>query len=219
MLRGAIFDMDGVLVDNLEIHRQAFIATAHRYGVDVDVKLMNSMNGMGNDKFFAALFPADIIERVGVEKLADEKERLYREMYAPVLTPATGLIPFLERLKAARVKMAVGSSGCTANVDFILDGLGIRHFFIAIVNGDMVARTKPSPDIYLLALRGLGLSSDECLVFEDAVAGVQAAAAAGVKVVGLTTSLDKSTLDSTTNVVLAVDNFTRLTPAELSALL
>lgn len=219
MLRGAIFDMDGVLVDNLEAHRRAFAATAARYGVGFDPAKVMAMNGMGNDEFFRVLFPREVIDRVGLKEIADEKETLYREMYATELTPAPGLVQFLERLRAAGVRMAVGSSGCTANVDFVLDGLGIRRFFTAIVNGDMVARTKPAPDIYLLALERLGLSGGECLVLEDAVAGIEAAEAAGVKSVGIATSLDKATLESTPNVVLAVDDFTGLDPARLGTLL
>lgn len=216
MLRGAIFDMDGVLVDNMEIHVKAFSEMARRYGVEFDYDLMMSMNGMGNGEFFKVLFPSEIVRRVGIAQLSDEKEALYRELYAPLLTPTPGLVELLDALKAAGVKIAVGSSAMKKNVDFVLDGLGIRRYFDALVNSDMVTRTKPDPEIYLVALKLLGLRGDECLVFEDAVAGIQAASGAGIRTVGVATTLDKETLRATPGVVLAVDNFVGLNPSSLN---
>ena len=219
MLRGAIFDMDGVLVDNMKVHMKAFGEYARRHGVEVDTARAMSMNGQGNADFFGALFPREIIERVGVDTLAREKEALYREMYAPMLTPARGLVALLGEFRANGVRMAVGTSAITANLDFVLDGLGIRGYFDALVTSDMVTRTKPDPEIYLRALAGLGLQGGDCLVFEDAVAGIQAAQAAGIGSVALATSLDKTTLEHTPGVVLAIDDFTEINFAALQALL
>ena len=210
--------MDGVLVDNMMIHMEAFAAIARRYGAPVDIYTVLGMAGKGNDQIFREIFPADIVERVGTDALGAEKEAIYRDLYAPRLAPTPGLIALLDSLRARGVKLAVGSSAPIANVDFVFDGLGIRHYFDAVVNVDMVTRAKPDPEIYLLALSRLGLAASDCLVFEDAVAGIQAAQAAGIKTVALSTTIDGSILRSTPGVVLTIPDFTRLDLATLDRL-
>ncbi len=219
MFKGAIFDMDGVLVDNMKIHMEAFAEIARRYGVPVDTYEVLGMAGKGNDEIFRVIFPADVVERFGTKSLGDEKEALYREIYAPLLTPTTGLIAFLDELKSHGVKIAVGTSACHENMDFVFDGLGIRRYFDAIVNIDMVTRAKPDPEIYLLALHELGLTGGECIVFEDAIAGIRAATAAGIKTVALSTSIPAETLRNTPGVSLVVPDFTGLNFSALSTLL
>ena len=219
MLKGAIFDMDGVLVDNMMVHVEAFASLARRYGVEVDLDTVLGMGGRGASELFETLFPREVVERVGVETLSREKEALYREMYAPRLTPARGLVAFLEGLKSHGVRLAVGTSAPTANLYFTLDGLGIRHLFDALVDVDMVTRAKPDPEIYLRALSELGLPAGECLVFEDAIAGIQAARAAEIKVVALSTSVPAPTLERTPGVALTVGDFTGIDFAALNAFL
>ncbi len=219
MLKGVIFDMDGVLVDNMGIHMEAFAEIARRYGAATDTYTVLGMAGRGNDEIFRTIFPREIIERVGTDALGREKEALYREMYAPRLAAADGLVRLLDELKSRSVKIAVGSSAPTANLDFVFDGLDIRKYFDAVVNADMVTRCKPDPEIYLRALQELGLPADECLVFEDAIAGIEAAHAAGMKVVALSTSIPASTLDGTTGVALTIGDFTEVNYARLDALL
>ncbi len=219
MFKGAIFDMDGVLVDNMKIHTEAFAEIARRYGVPVDTYTVLGMAGKGNDEIFRLIFPADVVERFGTKSLGDEKEALYREMYAPLLAPAPGLIAILDELRSHDVKIAVGTSACHENMDFVFDGLGIRPYFDAIVNVDMVTRAKPDPEIYLVALHKLGLSGGECLVFEDAMAGIRAATAAGIKTVALSTSIPAETLRETPGVALVIPDFTGLSFEKLSTLL
>ena len=210
--------MDGVLVDNMKIHMEAFAAIARRYGAPVDIYTVLGMAGKGNDQIFREIFPAEVVERVGTDALGDEKEAIYRELYAPRLTPTPGLIAFLDSLRARGVRLAVGSSAPIANVDFVFDGLGIRHYFDAVVNVDMVRRAKPDPEIYLMAMSRLGLAADDCLVFEDAVAGIQAAHAAGIKVVALSTTIDESILAATPGVALTIPDFTGLDLDALDAI-
>lgn len=219
MFAGAIFDMDGVLVDNMGVHIEAFAAIARRYGVAFDPGALIAMAGKGNGEIFGELFPAELIERVGKTELADQKEALYREIYAPRLAPVPGLVPFLEDLLSHGVRIALGTSGCTANMDFVLDGLGIRRYFDVLINADKVTRTKPDPEIYLRALSELGLDASDCLVFEDAAAGVAAARAAGIKVVALSTSVDRSVLERTPGVALTIGDFTQTGFASLRSLL
>ncbi len=220
MFKGAIFDMDGVLVDNMKIHRKAMEEIARHWGVGIDIDKMMSMNGMGNAEFIEALFPPEIIEKAGgFDALARDKEALYRRIYAPTITPACGLVALLDDFSTHGVRMAVGTSAITANLDFVLDRLGIRRYFDVLVTADMVTRTKPDPEIYLRALSELGLAAGECFVFEDALAGIEAARAAGIKSVALSTSTPAPVLAATSGVALTVADFTPLDFESLNALL
>ena len=154
MKKAALFDMDGTLVDNSPVHVRAFEIFCARYGVtDWKEKLADSF-GMGNDDIMRAVMPEEIIREKGLAALADEKEAIYREIYAPDIHPVEGLVELLERLRAAGVRCAVGSSGCKANVDFVLEKCAIGPYFDAKISGDMVTRCKPDPEIYLTAAAG-----------------------------------------------------------------
>lgn len=208
--------MDGVLVDNMAVHQEAFAEMARRYGVELDTSRIVGLAGKGNDEIFREVFPAEIVERVGTKQLGIEKEAVYREIYAPRLVATEGLVPFLESLKAAGIEIAVGTSAMRENMDFVFDGLGIREYFDKVVNADMVSRCKPDPEIYLAALRELGIEAAECIVFEDAIAGIQAAHAAGIKVVAIASTLPASTLEAQPGVVLTVKDFTQITAQQLT---
>lgn len=206
MLRGLLFDMDGVLVNNLEIHRAAFAEFFRRYGVNRTFEELNRHFGRGNDDIMGDLMPADIVERVGIRELGYQKEAIYRELYAPIIEPQPGLLRFLEEVAANNLRCAVGSSGYRVNVDFVLDKCDIVNYFDAIVAGDEVTRCKPDPEIYLTAAKKLNLDASECVVFEDAEAGIEAAKRAGMKVVALATTFDREFL-SRTDADIIVDDF------------
>ena len=197
MLKGLLFDMDGVLVNNLDIHRQAFAEFFRRYGVERTFDELNRHFGRGNDDIMGELMPREIVERVGIRELGNQKEAIYREIYAPIITPQAGLVEFLAKSHERGLRAAVGSSGFRANVDFVLDKCNIRHYFEAAVAGDEVTRCKPDPEIYLTAAKHLSLKPEECIVFEDAEAGIEAGKRAGMKVVALATTFDRSFLENT----------------------
>ena len=195
MLKGLLFDMDGVLVNNLEVHQQAFAEFFRRYGVERTFEELSRVFGKGNDDIMGELMPKEIVERVGIRELGHEKEAIYREIYAPTITPQPGLLQLLAEAKEQGLLAAVGSSGYKANVDFVLEKCNIVDYFTATVAGDQVTRCKPDPEIYLTAASKLGLESCECIVFEDAEAGIEAAKRAGMKVVALATTFDRVFLE------------------------
>ncbi len=215
MKKGVIFDMDGVLVDNAQAHIDAFVVFCRRYGVDLPMAKLISMFGMTNDEIIPALLPAEVVESKGIAALADEKEAVYRELYAPTIEPVAGLHEFLRDLKAHGMKIAVGSSGNTANVEFVLEKCGITEYFDAIANGDMITRGKPDPEVFLLAAEMLGLPASECVVIEDSFAGIAAARAAGASVVALATS---NPMESLRDYDLAAHDFRGLTYASIASL-
>ncbi len=205
MIKGLLFDMDGVLVDNLDVHKRAFRLFFSRYGVDKSIEELSRMLGKGNDDIMRELMPAEVVERVGLRELGYEKEAIYREIYAPTIAPTRGLTEFLSECRRRGLKCAVGSSGCMANVDFVLDGCGIRDSFEAVVAGDRVRRCKPDPEIYLTAAAALGLAPAECIVFEDAEAGIEAGKRAGMKVVALSTTFSADFLRDTAADLIVAD--------------
>lgn len=200
MKKAALFDMDGTLVDNTLAHMRAFEIFCARYGVTGWKEKLSQAFGMGNDDIMRLIMPAELIRERGLASLAEEKEAIYREIYAPEIRPVKGLVPLLESLRAAGVRCAVGSSGCRANVDFVLEKCRIGEFFDARISGDRVTRCKPDPEIYLTAAAALGMAPADCVVFEDAKAGIESARRAGVgRVVALATTLPREVLERETD--------------------
>lgn len=200
MKKAALFDMDGTLVDNTLAHMRAFEIFCARYGVTGWKEKLSQAFGMGNDDIMRLIMPAELIRERGLASLAEEKEAIYREIFAPEIRPVEGLVPLLESLRAAGVRCAVGSSGCRANVDFVLEKCRIGEFFDARISGDRVTRCKPDPEIYLTAAAALGMAPTECVVFEDAKAGIESARRAGVgRVVALATTLPREVLERETD--------------------
>lgn len=196
MKKAALFDMDGTLVDNTLAHMRAFEIFCARYGVTGWKEKLSQAFGMGNDDIMRLIMPAELIRERGLASLAEEKEAIYREIYAPEIRPVKGLVSLLESLRAAGVRCAVGSSGCRANVDFVLEKCRIGEFFDARISGDRVTRCKPDPEIYLTAAAALGMAPADCVVFEDAKAGIESARRAGVgRVVALATTLPREVLE------------------------
>ncbi len=166
MVKAVIFDMDGVLVDNQDIHIEAFHVICKKYGVPFNGREdFMKLFGMGNEQIMAVLLPEQA-KTMGWRALADEKESLYREIFEKIIAPVKGLPEFLHALKAEGYKIAVGSSGSKENVEFVLEKCHIGEYFDVIVNGDMVTHCKPDPEIYLTTAEKLGLKPEECAVVE-----------------------------------------------------
>lgn len=149
MIRGVLFDMDGVLVNNTQAHVKAFEIFCERYGVEDWQHKLQTAFGMGNDDIMRLILPEEIIREKGMKALGEEKEAIYREVYAPEIRPVRGLVELLEELRRRGIRCAVGSSGCRENVDFVLSNCGITDYFSCIVSGDRVTRCKPDHTITL----------------------------------------------------------------------
>lgn len=212
MIKGVIFDMDGVLVDNKDIHAEAFAQFLDGYGIEFDREDLPGFFGHGNEDIFPSLLPAEVIENKGLAALVEEKEVIYRHIFESSIEPTRGLIDFMEDLKRNNILMSVGSSGSKGNVDFVVDRCCIRDFFTVMVNADMVSNCKPDPEIFLTAAKLMGLAPEECLVIEDSFAGIEAARRAGMKVIGLATTFTSEKLQEARPDHIAVD-FTELDAA------
>jgi beta-phosphoglucomutase len=182
-----IFDLDGVLIHSMPIHVRAWRRYLKGFGMSCD-EIERVMHGKRNSELVRELFGSELADDVVFEHGA-AKERLFREMLLEEDLAACrvrGLVEFLERHRA--VPKAIGSNAERANIDFVVEQFGLRPFFQVIVNGQQVERPKPFPDVYLRAADLLGFEARDCIVFEDSPTGVEAARAAGMRVVGVETT-------------------------------
>ena len=190
--RAVIFDIDGTIVDNMHLHAEAFAVFAERHGLPpLTQEDRARLDGRRNSEIFPILFKRDV-PRDEWQAYEREKEGLYRELSKGRLSPMKGLRLLIDRLRADGIPVALATSAPEPNVTHTLAELGLAGEFPVIVRGDEVARGKPAPDVFIEAARRLGVDAADCLVFEDAPMGIEAAQAAGMRVVALTTSFQAS---------------------------
>jgi beta-phosphoglucomutase len=158
------------------------------------------------------------VSEAQIVEYAARKECLYRALFRPHLKPVAGLVEFLAAARHLGVPMALATSAGGRNIEFVLGGLGIAACFDAVVGGDDVPQGKRGPELFLAAAQGLGVEPGSCLVFEDALAGIQAAAMAGMRTVVVATNHQAEKWRALPSVLDVVVDFTSLDPASLLGL-
>lgn len=178
-----IFDMDGVMVDSNPLHNLVWREYLQKFQIPAD-GIETRMQGKRNDEIVRELFGPDLDEEVIFAHGAG-KEALYRQRMAVQLEEnlMPGLRAILEQNRQRPI--GVGSNAEPANLDFVLDGAGLRPYFRAIVDGHQVANPKPAPDIYLRVAAQLAVAPRNCIVFEDSPSGIAAGRTMGARVVGV----------------------------------
>ncbi len=193
-MQAVIFDMNGVIVDDMEYHIVAWKEFAAKRGKIIsDEEFDKMLAGRNNIETIRYIVSPDISDEEAYE-LSEEKEKIYRERYLPEMKLLPGLADFLEELTAAKIPCAVGTAAPIENSKLVLDGLNIRHYFGAVVDASQVKNGKPAPDLFLEAARRLNVPNTECVVFEDSVLGLNAAHSANMKAVGVMTTHPKEKL-------------------------
>ncbi len=182
-----IFDLDGVIVHSTPLHTKAWEIYLEQFGVPPE-RVRRRMHGLRNDDIVKDFF-GDGLSAEEVFDHGAKKEALYRELMRAKLDEhiIPGVADFLDHYRD--IPKAVASNAEPANIEFVLEGSGLRRHFLHVVDGHDVQNPKPAPDIYLKAAALLGFTPDQCLVFEDSIPGVTAGVAAGMRVAGLTTTL------------------------------
>jgi beta-phosphoglucomutase family hydrolase len=204
-----IFDIDGTIIDSMPYHAESWPILFERHGIEDRMDLVNSSAGRTGPELMREIV-AELTEERALA-LADEKERIYRERFGPVFREIPGFKRFAREAKAAGLKIALGTAGNPENIAFAIGGLDMQHFFDAAVGAADVKRGKPAPDIFLEAARRLGVAPDQCVVFEDAPLGIEAALRAGMKAVALTTTHPEYDFASHPHVIHACSDFHSLT--------
>jgi beta-phosphoglucomutase len=181
----AIFDMDGVLVDSNPFHLRKWIDLLDECNISYSPEdLPQQIFGIRNDDAFRHFFGPQLTQEE-IRKYSERLEERFRAAFRPHARPLPGLEPLIRRLDAAGVPMAVASSAIRSNIEFVVDALGFRRFFKALVSGDDVRFPKPHPEIYLKTANELGVNPADCVGFEDSFPGVGAVKAAGMKCVAI----------------------------------
>ncbi|CAH0120222.1 MULTISPECIES: beta-phosphoglucomutase [unclassified Paenibacillus] len=186
-MKGAIFDLDGVIVDTAKYHYLAWRSLANRLGFEFTERDNERLKGVSRMESLQILLEVGGVEADEAERqqMADMKNKEYVG-YISRLEPSEilpGAKEYLQQLRRQGVKIALGSA--SKNAAFILERLGIATLFDAVIDGTKVSKAKPDPEVFLAASAALGLAPADCVVFEDAAAGVEAGKAAGCGAIGI----------------------------------
>ena len=187
-VEAVIFDLDGTLIDNNPYHLKAWKQYLLNMGREVsEDEYKANFNGRTNK---------DVVEYIHQRKMTDEeaapyylaKEQLYREIYQPYIKPVPGLLPFLEELDQHHIPMAIATSGILPNINYTFEHIPIKQYFKEVIYSAHIRKGKPDPEIYKRTAEALKVNPSNCVVFEDAIVGIQAAKGAGMKVIAVTTT-------------------------------
>jgi len=216
---GVIFDVDGTMVDNLKYHQQAWIEIGRRYSLNITPEFYRAkIHSRSNDWIVSSLF-TDKIEPELVEKIGEEKEAVYRQLFRPVVKEVPGLTSLLKQLKSCAVPCVAASNSPIENINMVLNELDIRKYFIAVITYMDVAKGKPDPQIFLAAAQKLALPPKHCLIIEDSVSGFQAAENAQMPYIVITAGADENELKAAGSAKAFYKDFTKITPGELYTLI
>ncbi len=183
-----IFDMDGTMIDSMPYHAKSWVAFTHRRGLTIDLEdLMRRTTGRTGHECMCELFQRDISKSESWEMI-EEKELLYRGLFAPMFSEVAGFKKFSQRAFQMGLKVGVGTAGDKHNIAFALSHLKLQTQPDAVVGGDEGLPGKPAPAIFLEAARRMNAKAEACIVFEDSPFGIEAARRAGMRAVAVCTT-------------------------------
>ena len=211
-----IFDMDGVLTDNMRFHADSWVQLFRDFGLeglDAERYLVETAGMKGLDVLRYFLDPN--ISETEAGRLTELKDFLYRVTSRDLIKPMPGLEAFLDAADALQIRLSIGTGAGPRNIDYVLEILKFTDRFKAIVDPYQVPRGKPHPDIFLRAAELLEVHPSKCIVFEDALPGVEAAQKAGMHCVAVTTTNGAEAFSDFENIVQIIDDFTQLRPVDL----
>ncbi len=187
MIKGVIFDLDGVIVKTDDMHYKAWSKIASEENIYFDMNINHKLRGVSRLESLNIILEKSNKDYNSQQKmeLADRKNNFYKE-YISLLNSSdllSGVNEVLSELKNRGFKIAIGSS--SKNADFIINKIGLENIFDIIISGKDIKKTKPDPEIFSLAAQKMMLEPEHCVVVEDAEAGIEAAKAAGMKAVGI----------------------------------
>lgn len=213
--RAFIFDLNGTMIDDMHYHAQTWYnilnndLKAELTWDEVKVQMYGK-----NREVLERIFGEHHFSDYRIKELSIEKEKRYQQAYLPHLSLIKGLQSFLEKAKEDGIPMAIGSAAIPFNIDFVLDNLHVRHFFKAIVSADDVAISKPDPETFIKCSQWLERAPEDCIVFEDAPKGVEAAQNAGMQTVVLTTMHPEDEFAGYENIIGFIKDYTSVVPSD-----
>lgn len=180
--------MDGTMIRNMAHHKKAWQEYLKRHDIHLsEEEFREKISGKKNDQIFELVFGRKLSDSE-IQHYSDEKESIYRELYAPDIVEVKGLTDFISALHKKNIRTAIATTAPAKNREFALESLGLVGKFEVILGDEHVQLGKPHPEIYLSAAKKLGIPPSECVVFEDSPPGVESGKNAGMLVVALLTS-------------------------------
>ncbi|RAQ94428.1 HAD family hydrolase [Thermogemmatispora tikiterensis] len=215
-LRAVIWDLDGVIIDSAQAHFRAWQRLAQEEGWRLSEEEFRATFGMRNDRIIPLLWGEMPPERV--RALSERKEAYFRELVRqnPHSLALPGALELLQAVHEAGIAQALASSTPPENIALISELLGLQRYLQVLISGEMVERGKPAPDISLKAAEALQVPPSACVVIEDAVAGIEAAHAAGMRCLAVATTREPEALREAD---LVVHSLTEVTVERLRALI
>lgn len=211
-----IFDLNGTIIDDMGYHAIAWenIVNNTLNGGLTFEQVKAQMYGK-NEELLVRIFGEGKFTAEEMAALSIQKEHAYQSAYKPVMKCIDGFETFAQKASDNGIVMGIGSAAIMFNINFILDGLNLHRFFKVIVSADDVTISKPDPETFLKAATLLGVSPEDCIVFEDAPKGVESAANAGMRCVVLTTMHPKEEFSDYDNILFFIDDYTNEQLSEL----
>jgi beta-phosphoglucomutase len=203
-----LFDLNGTLVDDMAYHADAwFDILNNELKASLTANQVKEQMYGKNSELLVRIFGENHFTQSEIALLEMKKERSYQQAFLPHLACIAGAEQFLKKAQQHQIRMAIGSAAIPFNIDFVLDGLNIRQYFGAIVSASDVEVSKPDPETFLQGAALLGVAPKDCVVFEDAPKGVEAAARAGMPCVVLTTMHAAIDFASYSNILFFIEDY------------
>jgi len=208
MAKAFLFDLNGTIVDDMAYHKKVWYhVLVNELGANMSFEQVAAEMYGKNSELLDRVFGKGAFSPTQVSEIEMAKERKYQEIYRPHMKPIDGLIEFLDAASAAGIPMGIGSAAIPFNIDFVLDELNIRKHFSTVVSAFDVPVSKPNPEVFLKGAADLGVEPANCIVFEDAPKGIEAAANAGMKAVAITTMHSKEEFEQYNNIIAFTNDY------------
>lgn len=208
MAKAFLFDLNGTVIDDMHFHNQAWYdILVHDLKAELTWEQVKKEMYGKNAEVMVRIFGPDRFSLDEMDKLSLEKERRYQLAYKPELRLIKGLEQFLAKTAAQHIKMAIGSAAIPFNIDFVLDNLNLRNYFPVVVSADDVVLSKPHPETFLKCAELIGASPADCIVFEDAPKGVEAAKNAGMKAVVIMSAHEAVDFEQYDNIICFIRDY------------
>ena len=206
--RALIFDLNGTMVNDMEFHIRAWKGLLNNdLNAGLNHEQVKSQMYGKNSELLIRVFGEQKFTEEEMDFWSIEKEKRYQKEYLPHIKLIDGLEDFLIKAHGKNIPMAIGSAAINFNIDFVLDQLHIRKYFKGIVSADDVDISKPHPETFLKAAALLNTDPKDCIVFEDAPKGVEAAWNAGIPCIVLTTMHTRNEFPDTSNVLSFIKDY------------